>query len=121
MHLGSKNLRLKIKRKGRTAKFYPRYIGSFSITKADPTSTTYKLELPPSYKIHPMFHASFLKPATANDPDLFPQREPSLPGPAFDNDDDEYEIEKILDHCNSRHRGREYLVHWLGYPSSDDQ
>ena len=33
---------------------------------------------------------------------------------------DEYEIEKIIDH-EDRHNGRRYLVHWLGYPNSDDE
>jgi hypothetical protein len=51
---------------------------------------------------------------------LFPAREPARPGPAFDDDEEEYEIEKILDHKEVRGK-RQYLVHWLGYPTSDDQ
>jgi hypothetical protein len=68
-----------------------------------------------------MFHANLLKLATANDPKLFLQWEPFRPGPAFDNDNDKYEIEKILDHCDSCRHGHKYLVHWLGYPLSDNQ
>jgi len=32
----------------------------------------------------------------------------------------DYEVEKIVDHCDTR-RGRQYLVHWLGYLNSDDE
>jgi len=80
----------------------------------------YKLELPDNYKIHPTFHARLLKPAITNKPELFPNWEPPWPGLAYDDSEDEYEIEKILDHQNTR-SGRRYLVHWLGYPQSDDQ
>jgi hypothetical protein len=33
---------------------------------------------------------------------------------------DEYKIERILDHCDNA-RGCQYLVHWLGYPDTDDE
>ena len=36
VYLSTTNLRLKIKQSGRSAKFYPRYIGSFRIVKAKP-------------------------------------------------------------------------------------
>jgi hypothetical protein len=68
-----------------------------------------------------MFHARLLKPAIANDPEKFPSREPSCPGPAFEDDDDEYEIEKILDHKVDARRKRKFLVYWLGRPTSDYQ
>jgi hypothetical protein len=51
---------------------------------------------------------------------MFPAREPSCPGHAFEDDDEEYEIEKILDHLDERGK-QKYLVHWLGYSTSDDQ
>ena len=120
VYLNTKNLRLKVKQKGRSAKLYPRWIGPFKILKMKPETSTYKLDLPPSYKVHPVFHARLIKLAIPNDPKQFPTREPSRPGPAFDDNDEEYEVEKILDHRDTR-RGREFLVHWLGYPSSDDQ
>ena len=63
-------------------------------------------------------NAHLLKPATPNDPTRFPNREPLRLGPTFPNEE-EYEIETILDHRDIRGR-REYLVHWLGYPNSDD-
>src|SRR5271170_6027065 len=39
VYLESKNLRLRIKKKGRSAKFYPRYIGPFEISKAEPKTS----------------------------------------------------------------------------------
>jgi hypothetical protein len=79
--LDTKNLRHQIKRKGRSAKFIARYIGPFPITKAKLETSTYTLQLPPEYKIHPTFHARLLKPAVDNDPELFPNREVTLPPP----------------------------------------
>ena len=69
--------------------------------------------------MHPVFHARLLKPATLNDPALFPNREPSRPDSVFPEEEEEYEIEAIVDHRDIRGH-REYLVHWLGYPNSDD-
>ena len=42
------------------------------------------------------------------------------PPPVIDGADDEYEIEYIWDHRDTAH-GRQYLVHWLGYPNTDDE
>ena len=120
VYLDTKELRLLIKQRGRSAKFYPRYVGPFKIIKITPETSTYKLELPSQYKIHPTFHAKRLKPAFENDPELFPGREPPRPGPALPDDAEIYEIEKILDHRDLR-SGRQYLVHWLGYSNSDDE
>jgi uncharacterized protein YuzE len=120
VYLSTKNLRIKVKKQGKCAKFLDRYVGPFKIIRAHPETSTYKLELPANYKIHPTFHARLLKAAVPNDPELFPEREPARPGPAFPDDEDEYEIEKILDHKDVRGK-RRYLVHWLGYPTSDDQ
>ena len=74
--------------------------------------------MPSEYKIHLVFHARLLKPAIANDPDLFPKREPLRPEPVSP-DEEEYKVEKVLDHREVRNE-KLYLVHWLGYPDSDD-
>src|SRR5271170_2431682 len=39
VYLESKNVRLRIKKRGRSAKFYPRYIGPFEISKAEPKTS----------------------------------------------------------------------------------
>jgi Reverse transcriptase (RNA-dependent DNA polymerase)/RNase H-like domain found in reverse transcriptase/Integrase zinc binding domain/Chromo (CHRromatin Organisation MOdifier) domain/Integrase core domain len=118
VYLDTKNLRLRIKQKGRSAKFYPRYVGPFKVIKSKPATSTYKLELPPQYKIHPTFHSKRLKPAINNDPSLFPGREPAKP-PPLDAKDNIYQAEQLLDHRKFG-RTKKYLVHWEGYPDSED-
>ena len=123
VYLNTGNLRLKIKQQGRSAKFFPRFIGPFPILEAKPETSTYKLDLPAMYQIHPVFHAKLLRPATPNDPERFPTREPTRPGPVFENEDgagDNYEVEYIRDHRDMAY-GREYYIHWKGWPSSDDE
>ena len=75
----------------------------------------YKLQLPPTMKIHPVFHVSLLEPAHQ---DTIPgrTREPSPPVVVSNNE--EYEIESILSR-RVRHGRVEYLVHWKGYGIED--
>jgi len=116
--LETKNLRLRIKKKGRSAKFYPRYVGPFAISKAEPATSNYTLELPPEFHIHPKVHARRLKRAHDNDPELFPGRIPPNP-PPVDADDEQYTVEAILDHRKVG-RSRHFLVHWEGYSDTED-
>jgi Chromo (CHRromatin Organisation MOdifier) domain len=117
-YLETKDLRLRIKQKGRSAKFYPRYVGSFEISKAEPKTSNYTLKLPAEYQIHPKVHARRLKRAHSNDPALFPGRVPPQP-PPIDADDNQYLVEAILDHRDTG-RKRQFLVHWEGYSDIDD-
>jgi len=121
VYLDIEHLRLGIKQKGRSAKFYPRFTGPFEIIDTKPKTSIYKLQLPPEYSTtHPMFHAKRLKLAIDNDNDLFPARTMPKPPPVIDGADDEYEIEYIRDHRDTA-RSWQYLVHWLGYPDMDDE
>jgi hypothetical protein len=45
-------------------------------------------------------------------------REPTRPPPVIP-DDDRWEVEEIRD-MREKHRKKEYLVHWKGYPDADD-
>jgi hypothetical protein len=98
-----------------TPKLTARYIGPFVITKVL-SSLNYKLDLPPSLPIHPVFHISKLKLWKGSD-QTFPSRvqEPTRPAPEVIGDEEEYEVEKVL---NKRIKGRitEYLIKWKGYP-----
>jgi len=116
--LETKNLRLRIKKKGRSAKFYPRYVGPFEISKTEPATSNYTLKLPPEFRIHPKVHARRLKLAHDNDPELFPGRITPNP-PPIDAEDEQYAVEAILDH---RKVGRscQFLVHWEGYSDTED-
>jgi len=116
--LDSRNIRHRIKKNGRSAKFYPRYLGPFEIIEAKPESSNYKLELSPAVdfeSIHPVFHAKLLRRYIPNDPKKYPAREPAKPPPVVPKDN-QYEVEKLLDH--DRHR--RYLIRWAGYDESHD-
>ena len=89
--------------------------GPFEITKVV-SQNVYKLQLPPSMKLHPVFHTVKLHPYF---PDTIPGRRPPtrLP-PVVEGDMPEWEVEYIKD---SRLRGRslQYLVKWKGYPHEE--
>jgi hypothetical protein len=119
--LDSRNIRRRIKGKGKSAKLYPRYLGPFKVIKARPETSNYQLELLPATEyssIYPVFHAKLLRKYIPNDPELFPSREPTRPPPVIP-EDDRWEVEEIRDIREKRGK-KEYLVHWKGYPDSDD-
>ena len=80
---------------------------------------TYQLTLPEQWKIHPVFHVDLLTPYKET---VFHGANYTRPPPDLINDEEEYEVERVLD---SRVRGRnrriQYLVKWVGYPDSDNQ
>jgi hypothetical protein len=110
--LEGKNLHVK-----GTRKLLPKRYGPFTIKEKIGT-VAYRLDLPPSMKIHNVFHVDL----------LLPYKETEAYGPAYTRPapdliegEEEYEVESIRD---ARRYGRgkklQYLVHWKGYPSSDD-
>ena len=102
-------------------KFEPRYLGPFKII-GKPSPHAYKLDLPPSIKIHPVIHIRYLlRPKEAKQ---FPNRITSYrQPPTIIENVPEYEVESILKK-RLRKYGKssriEYLVHWKGYPSEED-
>jgi transposase InsO family protein len=78
------------------------------------SSHAYRLELPPSMKIHNVFHISLLRDAP---PNRFEGREIPPPPPIEVDGEDEYIVEDIVDE-RTRDRQKEYFVKWRGYPSS---
>jgi hypothetical protein len=97
-------------------KLNPRFIGPYRIAKVV-SPTAYKLELPPTMKIHPVFHVSLLRKYQPN-PEEFGERCQVPPPPVVINDQQEYEVERILDK-RTRRRRTEYLVKWAGYELYD--
>jgi hypothetical protein len=98
------------------------FLGPFEIIHFDDDLKNATLKLPHTIRIHPVFHASSLKPW--RDPlATFPDR--ALPAnnqpPIRVNNLDEYEVESILDfkttHRNTRFK---FLVRWQGYDRSHD-
>ena len=90
-------------------------LGPFTIT-AKIGLQAYRLQLPPSMKIHPTFHASLLEPYKES---TLPLRTQPPPPPIEMDDGDEWEVEEILDSKFIR-RKLYYLVKWKGFPISDN-
>src|SRR3954454_10081906 len=116
--LSSSHIHLASQAQRPTRKLQARFIGPYTIiAKVSPVA--YKLELPASLNIHPVFHVSLLcaYTALATVTDRIPTG--PLPPPAVTIDDHlEYEVEAILDQRTHR-RSLEYLVKWVGYPEHD--
>ena len=100
-----------------TAKFDNKYAGPFLIEKVI-GSRAYRLTLPSTMKIHPVFHISRLK--RFNEPEIEGQRsEPPGPVEVDDNLGDSYEVKAVID--SRRRRGKlQYLVEWAGYEGTDE-
>ena len=90
-------------------------LGPFPITKRIGTQA-YKLELPSSMRIHPVFHVSLLDP---HKPSTIPGRTNPPPPPVVVDDKQEFEIEQILD-SEVKRKHLYYLIKWKGYPISDN-
>lgn len=100
-------------------KLSPQYIGPFTIKKmVGPTGreVAAELELPPQYRMHPVFHVSLLK--RFKDGSAF---KPLPPPPQVIDGEQWYAIETILSHRErkvNRRKVTEYLVKWQGYDES---
>ena len=96
-------------------KFATKREGPFKITKVL-SSLSYQLEIPKTWKIHLVFHASLLTPYKENN-----IHGPNYPQPPPDliNGEEEYEVEWILKHqgCPKHHQ---YLIRWKGYAANED-
>ena len=97
-----------------TRKLSKLYEGPFYIEECK-GENAYKLTLPESVKLHPVFNVSQLRPYV--DPsEKFPGRTIDPSPPIVVDGEDEYEVEAILGHRDAgRQRKREYLVKWRGY------
>ena len=105
--LSTRNLSLK----GLTCKkLSPKFVGPYKVI-AKIGKTAYKLELPTTLKIHPVFHVSLLKSyqCIAREPD----------GIELD-EDTEFEVDRIVTHV-TRQGIVFYLVKWVGYDDSHNQ
>ena len=76
---------------------------------------SYQLQIPRSWKIHPLFHASLLTPYKENE-----IHGPNFPEPPdLINEEEEYEIKQILKHCGTP-KNCFYLIRWKGYTAEED-
>jgi hypothetical protein len=71
--------------------------------------SAYQLALPPSWKVHLVFHVSLLRPTILND-QLHPPAVINVwPPPDIIQGEEEYEVEVVLDHQGGK-RHCQYLV-----------
>jgi len=98
-------------------KLAPKRVGPFRITRIV-SPVAFRLDLPPSWHIHDVFHASLLTPyheTMAYGPNFI------KPPPDLVEGQEEYEVEAILNHrLHRRHHQLQYLIKWKGYPHSDN-
>lgn len=108
VYLWRRNLRTK--RQSRKLDFLK--IGPFTI-KSVKGPVNYELKLPPTMRVHPVFHISLLEKADNETPLDQDTR--------IDEQDEEdvYDVEYILNHSYKK-RQHKYLVKWLDYPLEDN-
>ena len=92
-----------------TSKLKPRWVGPFAVEK-QVGEVAYKLQLPPSMRVHPVFHVSLLKG--------YKGKAPYTPAVIVDGEM-EYEVEQILNHRQKQNK-TEYLVKWRGYGAHEN-
>ena len=111
--LSTQNLRLK----GIPHKLQRKFCGPYKILEKI-GAQAYRLKLPDTWRIHPVFHVSLLK-------QWRPSTMQQVPGEVELEDADRpeyFEVEKILRwrwSGKTRRRQREFLVLWQGYPAED--
>lgn len=119
--LSTENLALKVT--GQTKKLLPKYIGPYTIEQVV-SDHAYKLALPASLRIHPVFHISRLKPHADGRADFPLRPQTDRPPPDIMPDGEEaWEVERIVaqrTRVYGRARRIEYLVKWLGYPDHEN-
>lgn len=109
--LDARNLRTR----NPSRKLSPKRYGPFEILK-QVSPVTYRIQLPPSMKIHNVFHIDLLIPYSETDAygETFSQ-----PPPELIDGEEEYEVEEIITDRKKR-RKKQFLVKWKGYPSSEN-
>ena len=100
-----------------TPKLVPRRHGPFKVVQVM-SPVNYRLELPMQWSIHPVFHINLLALYWET---ITHGANYLRPPPDLVDNEEEYEVEKILDSRQfGRHKRLQYLVKWKGYPDSDN-
>lgn len=102
-------------------KLAPRYVGPFEVARVV-NPVAYKLKLPASLKVHPVFHVSMLQPWRVDTE--FPQHQQvNARPPPVNSEENRFRVDRLLDKRTRRYgRGLrvEYLVRWFGYGPEED-
>jgi hypothetical protein len=94
-------------------KFLPKFIGPFKVDKLV-GKVAVKLQLPSTYRIHPVFHVSLLRPYNRTEH----TRTPPPPTVVDSQGLPEYKVDAIVGHREKSHRNKkrwEFLIKWQGY------
>ena len=101
-----------------TAKLAARHHGPFPVEQVL-SPVTYKLSLPSTWNIHPVFHTDLLTPYRETP---FHGENYQRPPAELVQGQEEYKVEAVLGkHHYGRKKKRQYLVKWKGYPDSDNK
>jgi Chromo (CHRromatin Organisation MOdifier) domain len=95
-------------------KIRPRREGPFEITEVL-GPVTFRLNLPPTWRIHNVFHAVLLR--QYKETEIYGANF-HMPPPELVEGEEVYEVESIMRH-RRRGRGWQYYVKWKGYPISE--
>ena len=114
--LNAENIVIAADRSRRSQKLLPRFIGPYTIVEQH-SPVTFRVELPPTMKIHDVFHVDRFRHYQPS-PEALGQRAPAKPEPEIIDGEEEYEAEEILED-KQRNNRREYLILWKGYPRED--
>jgi hypothetical protein len=99
----------------RLPKLSPYYYGPFAISEKIST-TAFKLDIPNTVEIHPVFHTSVLRLYRQRNPDEIPT---DLPTENHrNNPDDNLEIERVL-RTRTYRRQLQHLIKWKGKPDEE--
>ena len=101
-------------------KLQPRWYGPYRIAEVI-SQVAYRLELPATFKIHPVIHISRLK-ANLDGSQDFPNRPAYVPPPPPEILDDEefYSIEAFRNH-RGKANTLKFLVKWTGYGEDENK
>jgi hypothetical protein len=98
-------------------KLNSKYLGPFKVKKCI-GSVDYELDLPSTFRIHPVFHVSKLREYSPTDSKFGERR--SIADPINVKGEQEFEVEAILDEGINEDGQRMYLVKWKGFDSSSN-
>jgi Chromo (CHRromatin Organisation MOdifier) domain len=104
-------LKRNIRTKRPSAKLDHIRIGPFEILERI-SRVNYRLRLPETMRIHPVFHISLLEKA----PDHIPLGQERI---EVETDTEEYEVDCILDHTRIGNRDY-YLIKWTGFSNAEN-
>jgi len=114
--LNLENITLPADRTRTSQKLLARFAGPHTIVE-QLSPVSFRLDLPPTMKIHPVFHVDRFRRYHPSPGELGP-RTPAKPAPVIIEEEEEYVVEAIMEHRKHNNR-MEYLLQWQGYPRED--